>query len=158
MGNPSLKRLEKGEARSRSRNPLLSQGLVFLGLMEERGTGIRRMRRAMVDHGLDLPHVEADEDRLVLTLPGPGSDLGRIKAPAPLSDDLPKSVRDELNKRQLAVLELAISVSSVTNRQVQDHFDVVRDTAHRDLSILSELNLLQREGKGRATRYVPKKP
>lgn len=156
VGHPSLKRLEKGEARSRSRNPLLSQGLVFLRLMEERGTGIRRMRRAMLDHGLEVPHVALDEDRFVLTLPGPGEDLGRIKAPASAAESLPKSVLEELNERQKAILELAISSGSVTNRQVQEQFKVVRDTAHRDLATLCELDLLQQEGKGRATHYTPK--
>lgn len=156
VGHPSLKRLEKGEARSRSRNPLLSQGLVFLRLMEERGTGIRRMRRALLDHGLEVPHVALDEDRFVLTLPGPGEDLGRIKAPASAAESLPKSVLVELNERQKAILELAISSGSVTNRQVQEQFKVVRDTAHRDLTTLCELDLLQQEGKGRATHYTPK--
>jgi predicted HTH transcriptional regulator len=156
VGHPSLKRLEKGEARSRSRNPLLSQGLVFFKLMEERGTGIRRMRAAMLDHGLELPHVATDEDRFVLTLPGPDDDLSRIKAPASAAADLPKSVIEELNKRQRAILELAVSTGSVTNRQVQEKFRVVRDTAHRDLVILCELGLLQQQGKGRATLYTPK--
>lgn len=156
VGHPSLKRLEKGEARSRSRNPLLSQGLVFLHLMEERGTGIRRMRAAMLDHGLELPHVAVDEDRFVLTLPGPGDDLSRIKAPASTAKGLPKSVVEELNQRQRAILELAIATGAVTNRQVQDQFKVVRDTAHRDLAILCELDLLQQKGKGRATHYTPK--
>jgi predicted HTH transcriptional regulator len=155
VGHPSLKRLEKGEARSRSRNPLISQGLVFLKLMEERGTGIRRMRRAMLDHGLELPRVALDEDRFVLTLPGPDDDLSRIKAPASLAEDLPRSVLEELNQRQLAVLELAVSTGSVTNRQIQDRFKVVKDTALRDLTILCELNLLKKEGQGRSTRYVP---
>lgn len=154
VGHPSLKRLEKGEARSRSRNPLISQGLVFLKLMEERGTGIRRMRRAMLDHGLELPRVVLDEDRFVLTLPGPGDDLSRIKAPASSAEALPKSVLEELNQRQLAVLELAISTGSVTNRQIQDQFKVVKDTALRDLTILCELNLLKKEGQGRSTHYV----
>ena len=155
VGHPSLKRLEKGEARSRSRNPLISQGLVFLKLMEERGTGIRRMRRSMLDHGLELPRVALDEDRFVLTLPGPGDDLSRIKAPAAAGEDLPKSVLEELNQRQLAVLELAVSTGSVTNRQIQDQFKVVKDTALRDLTILCELNLLEKVGQGRSTRYVP---
>ncbi len=156
VGHPSLKRLEKGEARSRSRNPLLSQGLVFLKLMEERGTGIRRMRRAMLDHGLELPHVALDEDRFVLTLPGPGDDLGRIRTPAFSAEGLPASVAEELNERQKAILELAISTGSVTNRRVQERFKVVQDTALRDLTLLHQLELLQKEGKGRSTRYVPK--
>ena len=155
VGHPSLKRLETGKARSRSRNPLLSQGLVFLKLMEERGTGIRRMRKAMLCHGLELPQVEFDEDRFVLTLLGPGDDLGRIKAPAVAWEALPKSVMEELNKRQRWILEHAISSGSVTNRQVRDQFKVVRDTAHHDLAFLCELGLLRQEGKGRATRYVP---
>ena len=156
VSRPPLRRLETGKARSRSRNPLLSQGLVFLKLMEERGTGIRRMRKAMLDHGLDLPKFEIDEDRFVLILPGPGDDLGRIKAPTTEWGGLPKSVTEELNERQRVILELAIISGSVTNRQVRDQFKVVRDTAHRDLLILCELGLLQQVGDGPATRYIPK--
>lgn len=156
VGRPPLKRLESGKARSRSRNPLLSQGLVFLKLMEERGTGIRRMRKAMLDHGLDIPKFEIDENRFVVTLHGPGDDLSRIKAPTMEWGGLPKSLAEVLNERQRAILELAISSGSVTNRRVRDKFDVVADTAYRDLSFLCELDLLQQVGVGRATRYIPK--
>jgi len=154
VGHPSLKRLEKGEARSRSRNPLLSQGLVFLGLMEERGTGIRRMRRAMLDHGLELPHVEVDEDRFVLTLPGPGDDLGRIKAPAATSEDLPKSVREELNQRQIAILKRLAAGEELTSALMQRDFSVTRETVARDMATLIELKLARKTGRARATRYI----
>ncbi len=155
VGHPSLKRLRSGALRSRSRNPLLSQGLVFLGLMEERGTGIRRMRGSMLDHGLDAPTFSFVENDFVLTLPGAGDDLGRIKTPAGDAGSLPKSVTEELSKRQLAILEFAVSTGSVTNRQVQENFRVVQDTALRDLTLLHQLKLLLRQGKGRSTRYVP---
>ena len=89
-------------------------------------------------------HVKAD-----------GHTYSRFKAPASAAADLPKSVVEELNKRQRAILELAVSTGSVTNRQVQEKFRVVRDTAHRDLVILCELGLLQQQGKGRATLYTP---
>jgi len=154
VGHPSLRRLEKGEARSRSRNPLLSQGLVFLGLMEERGTGIRRMRRAMLDHGLELPHVNTDEDRFVLTLPGPGDDLGRIKAPASAAESLPKSVLEELSKRQRAILVRLAAGEELTSAGMQSDFSVSRETVARDMAALIELKLAQKVGKARATRYV----
>ena len=154
VGHPSLKRLEKGEARSRSRNPLLSQGLVFLGLMEERGTGIRRMRGAMLDHGLELPHVNTDEDRFVLTLPGPGDDLGRIKAPASAAESLPKSVLEELSKRQRAILVRLAAGEELTSAGMQSDFSVSRETVARDMAALIELKLAQKIGKARATRYV----
>jgi ATP-dependent DNA helicase RecG len=154
VGHPSLKRLEKGEARSRSRNPLISQGLVFLQLMEERGTGIRRMRRAMLDHGLELPRVALDDDRFVLTLPGPGDDLGRIKAPASVTEDLPNSVLEELNQRQVTILKRLAAGEELTSAQMQRDFSVTRDTVARDMATLIELKLVQKTGKARATRYI----
>jgi ATP-dependent DNA helicase RecG len=154
VGHPSLKRLEKGEARSRSRNPLISQGLVFLKLMEERGTGIRRMRRAMLDYGLELPRVALDEDRFVITLPGPGDDLSRIKAPASAGEDLPKSVLEELNQRQVTILKRLAAGEELTSAQMQRDFSVTRDTVARDMATLIELKLAQKTGKARATRYI----
>ncbi len=154
VGHPSLKRLEKGEARSRSRNPLISQGLVFLKLMEERGTGIRRMRRAMLDHGLELPCVALDEDRFVLTLPGPGDDLRRIKAPASAAEALPKSVLAELNQRQVTILKRLADGEELTSAQMQRDFSVTRDTVARDMATLMELKLARKTGKARATRYI----
>ena len=154
VGHPPLKRLEKGEARSRSRNPLLSQGLVFLHLMEERGTGIRRMRAAMLDHGLELPHVAVDEDRFVLTLPGPGDDLSRIKAPASTAEGLPKSVVEELNQRQRAILERLAAGEELTSARMQSDFSVTRETVAQDMAALIELKLAQKIGKARATRYT----
>ena len=135
-----------------------TQGLVFLQLMEERGTGIRRMRKAMLDHGLDAPLVALDDDSFVLTLPGPADDLSRIRTPQSQSTELPKSVTEELNKRQQSILELAIQSGSITNRQIQEQFKVVRDTAYRDISILCELGLLHKEGQGRSTTYIPQEP
>ena len=154
VGDPSLKRLEKGDARSRSRNPLISQGLVFLKLMEERGTGIRRMRNAMLDHGLELPRVTLDEDRFVLTLPGPGDDLSRIKSPASTTDDLPRSVMEQLNQRQVAILQRLAAGEELTSAQMQRNFSITRDTVARDMATLIELNLVRKTGKARATRYI----
>ena len=135
-------------------HPLLSQGLVFLKLMEERGTGIRRMRAAMLDYGLELPHVTLDEDRFVLTLPGPGNDLGRIKAPSSASESLPKSALEELNKRQLAILERLAAGEELTSARMQSDFSVTRETVARDMAALIELKLAQKIGKARATRYI----
>jgi ATP-dependent DNA helicase RecG len=155
IGRPSLKRLEKGEARSRSRNPLLSQGLVFLGLMEERGTGIRRMRKTMLDHGLDLPQVTTEDGCFVLTLPGAADDLSRIKAPQAAASS---TVTTHLSDRQKAILEEAARRGAITNREVQEQFQVVRDTAFRDITTLVEQGLLRQEGRGRSTRYVLTEP
>ena len=158
VGHPTVKRLESGKARSRSRNPLTSQGLVFLKLMEERGTGIRRMRKAMLDHGLEPPHVEFDEDRFVITLPGAGDDLGRIKAPASEQKELSDSIQSELNQRQVTILERLAAGDELSSAQMQKEFSITRDTVARDMALLIELQLARKIGKARATRYLYRNP
>jgi predicted HTH transcriptional regulator len=154
VGHPSLKKLEAGKARSRSRNPLISQGLVFLRRMEERGTGIRRMRNAMLDHGLDAPQVALDDDSFVLTLPGPADDLSRIRTPEATDLSLPPSVTDELNKRQIRIAQRLVSGENLSSAELQKDFQVTRDTIARDMSLLIELKLAQKTGQARATRYI----
>ena len=154
VGHPALKKLAAGKARSRSRNPLLSQGLVFLRLMEERGTGIRRMRAAMLDHGLEPPHVELEQDRFVLTLPGPGDDLSRLKTPASAGDAALDSLHDTLNPRQLQILTRLAGGEELTSAVLQKDFAITRDTVVRDMAALLELGRAAKIGKARATRYV----
>ncbi|MDX8406218.1 MAG: ATP-binding protein [Mariprofundus sp.] len=154
-GNLTLTKLRNGTARSRSRNPNTAQGLVFLDRMEERGTGIQRMRDAMLDHGLDKPVITIVDDEVVVTLPGPGDDLDRIRVSTESPTGLKASVEAKLNARQKAALEEAILNGSVTSGWICDKQQVTRETAVQDLTSLVELGLLVRVGKGRGTRYEP---
>ena len=58
-GNPpnpiTLAKLRKGTYKPCSRNPVIAQCLSYFHRIEERGSGFRRMRDAMLDHGLDGP-------------------------------------------------------------------------------------------------------
>jgi ATP-dependent DNA helicase RecG len=67
-GGQSLERLARGEARSRTRNPLVVQGLAWLELMDERGSGIPRMKRLLEQAGHPAPLYRDDHDSLVLEL------------------------------------------------------------------------------------------
>lgn len=154
-GNLSLNKLREGKARSRSRNPGTAQGLVFLGRMEERGTGIQRMRDAMLDHGLEKPDISIIDDEVVVTLYGPGEDLNRIRVLAEAGVGLKPSIEARLNDRQKAALEEAVLKGAVTSGWVCESQQVTRETAVQDLAGLVELGLLVRVGKGRGTRYEP---
>jgi len=60
-----------------------------------------------------------------------------------------------LNKRQIAILELIEkSPDPVTNRQVQDAFNVSQITASRDLGKLSLSGFIASQGGGRSTAYT----
>jgi predicted HTH transcriptional regulator len=126
--------------------------------MEERGTGIRRMRRAMLDYGLEAPHVEVEDDRFVLTLYGPGDNLDRIHAPETESDALPESVKDEFNERQIKIAKRLAAGEELSSSQLQKDFSVTRETIARDMSLLIERGLARKAGKARATRYVHPSP
>jgi ATP-dependent DNA helicase RecG len=52
--------LRKGKYRPCSRNPVLAQCLSFFHRIEERGSGFRRMRDQMLDHGLEKPIIGTD--------------------------------------------------------------------------------------------------
>ena len=154
-GGQKLTRIASGRGRSRSRNPLLAQGLTWLEAMEDRGTGIMRMISAMLDHGLDSPVFSTDEGCVVVTLPGPGDDLDRIRVQADRSLGITPAQREAINDRQEKILEHAVEEGFVTTAWCVEHLGVVKDTVRRDFAVLVRMDLLQQVGKGRSTRYVP---
>lgn len=150
----TLANLRRGTYRPCSRNPLLAQSLSYFHRIEERGSGFRRMRDQMLDHGLDPPLLGTDTGYFQVTFAGPGENLDRIRVPAERLRVSP-AVEAQLNERQKAILSRALEVGQVTTGWCIEALGVVRDTAHRDLTQLVALGLLRREGRGRAARYVP---
>jgi len=157
VGNLTLNRLRSGHAKSRSRNPNLAQGLVMLDRMEERGTGIQRMTDTMLDHGLDEPVFSIVDNEVQVLLRGPGEDLDRIRIPSGTGTGISPSIEKKLNSRQKRILEEVVENSSTTTRWCMKTFNIVRDTAARDLKGLVELDLLEARGSGRSSHYVLKK-
>ncbi len=156
-GGLTLSRLRSGQARSRSRNPNISQGLTLLGRMEERGTGIQRMNAAMLNHGLEKPKLTLVEGELMVTLPGPGDNLDRIKTPTDAPGLISPAVEDKLNQRQKAIMEEVAKSGFVTTAWAVKKFGIVKDTTRRDFNELIEMGLLIRTGKGRRIRYIRQK-
>jgi predicted HTH transcriptional regulator len=149
-------RLRRGRYRPCSRNPLISQTLATLSLMEQRGTGFARMRDAMLDHGLDEPKIEQQDGFFVVTLPGPAGDFDRIKTPASATGAVTPAIEAQLNERQKRIYARVMAEGMVTRGWCVTEFGVANDTAGRDLKSLTELGLLELIGKGRAVRYVVK--
>lgn len=149
-------RLRRGGYRPCSRNPLISQTLATLSLMEQRGTGFARMRDAMLDHGLDEPKIEQQDGFFVVTLPGPAGNFDRIKTPVTATGPVTPAIEARLNERQKRIIARVVAEGMVTRGWCVTEFGVANDTAGRDLKGLTELGLLEIVGKGRAVRYVAK--
>jgi predicted HTH transcriptional regulator len=148
-GNAKMAVINRGTAKSRARNPLIAQGLRFMQLMEERGTGILRMKAAMLGHGLDEPKLSVDEDYFVVTLPGPGDDLGRIRVPS----NQDNQVIEQLSERQQKIVQQAVMAGSVTASWCVENLQVSRNTAFLDIDHLTKIKYLRKIGTGRGTKY-----
>lgn len=149
----TLASLRAGKYRPCSRNPVLAQCLSFFHRIEERGSGIRRMREYMLNHGLDKPLIGADTGYFQIVLPGPGGDIERIKTPASGLAVTP-AIEAQLTERQKEIIKYVLGSGSVTRRWCATAFGVSPDTARIDLKILVKKGLLMPSGKGRAACYV----
>jgi ATP-dependent DNA helicase RecG len=151
----TMAKLIKGKYLPCSRNPVVAQTLASLGYMEQRGSGISRMRAAMIDHGLDAPQFEMNDGYFQVILPGPGDNLKRIRIPANAGvSAMPPSLEEKLSDRQKRIIQHVLKDGFVTSGWCRDNFHVVYDTAQRDLAELVDLNVLVRTGKGRNTRFI----
>ncbi len=151
----TLAKIKKGNCQPCSRNPLLGQYLNHLRLMDQRGSGIGRMKAAMLDHGLDEPVYDLTQGYFRVTLKGPGDNLDRLRVPSGVGAGIPPAVEEQLSKRQIRILEQAVKDGKVTTGWVVSELRVVKDTAVRDVKGLCDLGLLSKQGKGRGVHYIP---
>ncbi|MDP8247716.1 MAG: ATP-binding protein [Candidatus Tritonobacter lacicola] len=148
----TISKLVKGNYEPCSRNPMLAQYLGHLHLMEQRGTGIRRMQSAMLDHGLDAPEYSFRDGYFTVVLRGPDNNVDRIKMPSDMH--VSASIEERLTGRQREIVKWLATGESITNRECQDRFSISKVTATKDLSTLVEFGLAERIGKGRSVRYI----
>ena len=133
---------------------MLAQYLVQYGLMEQRGSGILRMKQTMREHGLDEPRYSYKDGFFTVTLKGPGEDLFRLKSPLVKE----ASIRDEsiLSDRQKKIAKWLAKGESVTNQLCQERLKISKVTAMNDLKALVAVGLADRTGKGRSVKYTYK--
>lgn len=148
----TLASLRKGRYRPCSRNPVLAQCLSYFHRIEERGSGFRRMRDQMLDHGLDQPLLGTDTGYFQVTFSGPGDNLDRIRVPDTQLRVTP-AIEAQLNDRQRKMLRWMAEGQELTSRQCEAEFGVTRPVAASDFGRLVELGLAEKLGGGRSTRY-----
>lgn len=149
--------MRKGKCRPCSRNPVLAQNLSYFHRIEERGSGFRRMRDLMLNHGLDVPLLSIDMGYFQITFTGPGENVERLRVPEKRRLVTP-AMEAQLNDRQKRILAHVLEAGSVTSGWCLKEFGVVYNTAYRDLDALVRRGLLQQEGSGRGTHYTLQVP
>lgn len=151
----TLASLRKGKYKPCSRNPVLAQCLSYFHRIEERGSGFRRMRDAMLNHGLDQPLIGTDTGYFQVVFPGPGENIEKIRVPETRLLVTP-TVEAQLNERQRDMVKRLVSGEELTSRRCQDLYKLSPQAVYEDFQHLISLGLAMRIGSGRSTRYISK--
>ncbi len=149
-GGQSVESLASGQAPSRARNPLVVQGLTWLGFMDERGSGIRRMKRILELAG--NPPARFSEEHggvtVVLEAAAPEGAMASAAGEASPQEEIAEAV-----DHPTAILAILDEVGHVTTAICVKKLGVSRNTAWRVLSDMVEQGILEMIGTGRGTRY-----
>ncbi len=161
-----------------SRNPLLARLMYELRLVEEMGTGIRRMRRALAEIGSPPPSFVSDGSSFTATLPtrplpevvpipdqtARNGSAGPLEA-VPVIFEITDTNRAEyfallqtgLNERQARGLLYAHERGRLTNRDYRTvNPDITEETARLDLLALVDKGHLLRIGDKKGASYLPR--
>jgi ATP-dependent DNA helicase RecG len=140
-----------GEPGSKTRNPKIAAILHDVGYAETKGTGIRAMREAMEQANLTQPLFESDRDKdeftvrlLVIHLLNP-EDWKWLS-------QFPDCGLDNDDARALIVLRELGALDNSAYRSI-NHVDTL--TASGRLRRLRDAGLLEQQGKGASTYYLP---
>jgi ATP-dependent DNA helicase RecG len=141
----TLEQLQNFDAPMLSRNPLLHYVFSQMRLAEEKGLGLRTLKRQATESSLPLPRYEYHEPYLVLTIFRSVDSALAVQASQPdLSDD---------EKAVWLAVERGDGVSSPDIAE-DLHFDLRK--VQRILSKLLNLDLIEKQGQRRATTYHKK--
>ena len=150
----TLAKLRRGNYDSCRRNPVISECLASLDMMEQRGTGFERIRAAMQDHGLDAHNLEQRDGYFRVILSGPDGDFDRLRSPADIQGLISPSLEAQLNDRQKQIMVQVQTEGSITSGWCRKEFSVAYQTVYRDLTGLLEAGLIEQIGSGRSTKYI----
>jgi len=154
----TIQKLRSGKYKPCSRNPVLAQSLSYFHRIEERGSGFRRMHVQMIDHGLEAPVLSEETGYFQILFKGPGENTGRLRVSAAnTKQSVPPSIEEKLNKRQKQIVEHVLKEGSVTSGWCRKRFKIAYNTAFIDLSNLVKLDIFEKVGEGRSTKYILKK-
>lgn len=140
----TVEQLQSFDAPMLSRNPVLHYVFRHMGLAEERGLGLRSLKRRAQELGLPLPRYTWTAPYLVLTL---------YRDPAAAASVLPRGVRGDLSVAERNGWQWLTTVGHATTNEYAQALQVEPHTARRHLNHFVELGLVNRTGRTRGTTY-----
>jgi ATP-dependent DNA helicase RecG len=129
------------------RNPIIAQLLYDINYIENWGSGILRMKKAMHEHHLASPIFHEPGPSFTVTFHGPEERFMRDLETRP-------EWMTGLNERQIKAVEYLAEQGKITNQGYRQMFAVSSKTAADDLAGLMKKHMVKRHGAGRSTVYI----
>jgi ATP-dependent DNA helicase RecG len=140
----TLEQMQTFNAPMLSRNPQLHYVFARMELAEERGLGLRSMKKRAEKLGLPLPRYTFDDPYIVLTL---------YRSAEAVTRALPEVVLDHLSRDERAGWQYVASETVVSTAEYAKHMRFSGRQAQRHLMKFVSLGLLRRVGTGPRTEY-----
>jgi ATP-dependent DNA helicase RecG len=140
----TLEQMQSFNAPMLSRNPVLHYVFARMELAEERGLGLRSMKRRAEQAALPLPRYVWEDPYLVLTL---------FRTAEGATRALDEAVLRELTSEERKGWSFLAGRTTATQSEYAQHMGVTARTAQRHLTHFVELGMLRRRGQGPATKY-----
>jgi ATP-dependent DNA helicase RecG len=129
------------------RNPIIAQLLYDIEYIENWGSGVPRMKRAMREYNLNPPIFDEPGPNFMATFFGPGARFMREL-------EIQPEWMNGLNDRQIKAVEYLAEQGKITNYDYRQMFVVSSRTATKELTDLMRKKLVKRQGTGRSTVYI----
>jgi ATP-dependent DNA helicase RecG len=136
----SIARLRRFDAPPYSRNPHIAMAMHHLGLMEEKGSGLTRMRGAMLDHDLPEPTFSFDDGYVVVTLSGRRQESH--------ATPVASNRVSQLSEAERRVLEVVAMRQPLGTKECAAVLKLDTRTVRRHLQELVAKGVLKQEGSG----------
>ena len=132
-----------------SRNPIIAKILAKIRYIEELGEGWNKIIDEHKTHPLKpkIPRISADKYSMLVTL---------FSTKEKFEKEKKFKHEKKLSNREIKIIELINKQGSIKSRDVQDMFNVSRDTANRYLNRLIKIKMVNRKGIGKAVYYILK--
>jgi ATP-dependent DNA helicase RecG len=140
----TLEQMRSFNAPMLSRNPVLHYVFGRMELAEERGLGLKSMRRAAQDAGLPLPAYSWEDPYLVLRV---------LRAPEAATRVLPERVRRDLSEGEQSGWEWLRRRGRAKSSEYADAQGIAERVARRHLNHFVQVGLVRKSGAGPATYY-----
>jgi len=133
----TLNRIQKLDAPSISRNPRIANIFTNMGLMEERGSGIKRMYDSLKEAELEPPEFDLIDGFFIVTF------LSHLKPR--LTTQLKEQTLKQLSQRQGDAIDYIYEQTRISSEEYAKRYDIDVSTARRDLRKLINLGVLKKK-------------